>query len=232
MTGRFTDHHAFLLATDAAPDRRASTPTSPAWRPRSRQGWPLSRWRWPGSMRSPVSAWSPRPVIIAEIGVDMSRFPTPAHLAPGRSSRPGVKESAGRRKGNAATGHGNRYLARVLGEAAVVAGQNRHLPRRTLPAHRPTARQEEAIVAVGRSILVIIWHLLSDPEARFQRPGRRLLRHPPGRTAESATTSANSKRSATGSPSNPPPDPTDQHEPGSAALRRVLRLPTHHSFSD
>ena len=82
-------------------------------------------------------------VIIAEIGVDMTRFPTPAHLASWARFAPGVKESAGRKKGNGATGHGNRYLARVLGEAAVGRRPHRHLPRRTLPAHRPTPRQEE-----------------------------------------------------------------------------------------
>lgn len=49
--------------------------------------------------------------IIAEIGVDMTRFPTPAHLAGWAKFAPGVKESAGRRKGNGSTGHGNRYLA-------------------------------------------------------------------------------------------------------------------------
>jgi transposase len=62
-------------------------------------------------------------VIIAEIGVDMTRFPTPGHLCSWARFAPGVKESAGRKKGNGATGHGNRYLARVLGEAAVVAGK-------------------------------------------------------------------------------------------------------------
>ena len=46
-------------------------------------------------------------VIIAEVGVDMSRFPTPGHLVSWARFAPGVKESAGRRNGNATTGHGN-----------------------------------------------------------------------------------------------------------------------------
>jgi transposase len=46
----------------------------------------------------------------------MSRFPTPGHLVSWARFAPGVKESAGRRKGNATTGHGNPYLARVLGD--------------------------------------------------------------------------------------------------------------------
>ena len=62
-------------------------------------------------------------VIIAEIGVDMTRFPTAAHLAGWAKFPPGIKESAGRKKGTGATGHGNRYLARVLGEAAVSASK-------------------------------------------------------------------------------------------------------------
>ena len=57
-------------------------------------------------------------VIIAEIGVDMTRFPTPAHLCSWAKFAPAVHSSAGRTKAST-TGHGNRYLARALGEAAV-----------------------------------------------------------------------------------------------------------------
>ena len=110
-------------------------------------------------------------VIIAEIGMDMSRFPTPAHLASWAKFAPGVKESAGRKKGTGSTGHGNRYLARALGEAAVAAGKtDTFLGER----YRRLARRrgkKRAIVAVGRSILVIIWHLLSDPAVRFHDLG-------------------------------------------------------------
>jgi transposase len=110
-------------------------------------------------------------VIIAEVGVDMSRFPTPAHLASWARFAPGVKQSAGKNKGKGTTGHGNRYLARVLGEAAVSAGKtNTFLGER----YRRLARRrgkKRAIVALGRSILVIVWHLLSDPQARFHDLG-------------------------------------------------------------
>src|SRR5207249_1676210 len=52
------------------------------------------------------------------IGTDMTRFPTAAHLVSWAKFAPGVKESAGKKKGTGTTGHGNPYLARVLGEAA------------------------------------------------------------------------------------------------------------------
>jgi transposase len=106
-------------------------------------------------------------LILAEVGTDMGRFPTAGHLASWAKFTPGVKESAGKKKGKSSTGHGNRYLARVLGEAAVAAGRtDTFLGER----YRRIARRrgkKKAIVAVGRSILVIVWHLLADPTARF-----------------------------------------------------------------
>jgi transposase len=110
-------------------------------------------------------------VLIAEIGVDMTRFPTAGHLVSWARFAPGVKESAGKKKGKHTTGHGNPYLARVLGEAAVSAGRtNTFLGER----YRRIARRrgtKRAIVAVGRSILVIVWYLLLDPDARFHDLG-------------------------------------------------------------
>jgi transposase len=82
-----------------------------------------------------------------------------------------AKESAGKKTGKSTTGHGNSYLARALGEAAVGAAKTRtFLGER----YRRIARRrgaKKAIVAVGRSILVIIWHLLSDPDAHFRDLG-------------------------------------------------------------
>ena len=97
----------------------------------------------------------------------MTRFPTPGHLASWARFAPGVKSSAGKERGNGSTGHGNRYLARALGEAAVGASKtNTFLGAR----YRRLARRrgkKKALVAVGRSILVIIWHLLNDPDAHY-----------------------------------------------------------------
>ena len=61
--------------------------------------------------------------ILAEIGTDMGRFPTAGHLVSWAKFAPGIKESAGKKKGKGTTGHGNRYLARVLGNAAASAGR-------------------------------------------------------------------------------------------------------------
>ena len=106
-------------------------------------------------------------IILAEIGLDMSRFPTPAHLCAWARFAPGIKESAGKQKGTGSTGHGNRYLAKVIGEAAVGAGRtDTFLGERYRRLARRRGRHK-ALVAVGRSILVIIWHLLSDPDAHF-----------------------------------------------------------------
>ena len=109
--------------------------------------------------------------IIAEIGLDMTRYPTANHLAGWARFSPGINQSAGRTKGNGSTGHGNRYLARALGEAAVGAGRtDTFLGER----YRRIARRrgkKRAIVAVGRSILVIIWHLLSEPGSAYRDLG-------------------------------------------------------------
>src|SRR4051812_26031219 len=121
--------------------------------------------------------------VIAEIGLDMSRFPTPGHLASWAKFTPAVKESAGKNRGRNATGHGNRYLARVIGEAAAAAGRtDTFLGER----YRRLARRrgsKKALVAVGRSILVIIWHLLSNPDAHFTDLGPDFFdrRHDPER---------------------------------------------------
>jgi transposase len=105
--------------------------------------------------------------IIAEIGVDMSRFPTAAHLCSWAKFSPGLNSSAGKIKGNRSTGHGNRYLARTLGEAAVIAGRTDTFLGKRYQRIAKRRGKRRAIVALGRSILVIIWHLLANDDATF-----------------------------------------------------------------
>ena len=170
FTGHFSDHHAFLLATMLARIDQASADIAELEAKIEEEVAPFA----PAVDRLDGITGVGRTaaqVIIAEVGTDMGRFPTPGHLASWAKFAPGVKQSAGKTKGKATTGHGNRYLARVLGEAAVVAGRtDTFLGER----YRRIARRrgsKKAIVAVGRSILVIVWHLLADPTVRFQDLG-------------------------------------------------------------
>jgi transposase len=170
FTGRFGDHHAFLLETMLGRIDQASADIAELDRKIEEAIGPFA----PAVDRLDEITGVGRiaaQVIIAEIGLDMGRFPTPAHLASWARFAPGVKESAGKKKGKNATGHGNPYLARVLGEAAVAAGRtDTFLGER----YRRIARRrgaKRAIVAVGRSMLIIVWHLLADPEVRYHDLG-------------------------------------------------------------
>jgi transposase len=170
FVGHFTDHHGFLLATMLARVDQASADIATLEAKIEAEIAPFAAAADQLDEITGVGRVAAQ-VIIAEIGVDMGRFPTPGHLTSWARYAPGVKQSAGKRKGTATTGHGNPYLARVLGEAAVAAGRtNTFLGER----YRRIARRrgtKKAIVAVGRSILVIVWHLLSDPDARFHDLG-------------------------------------------------------------
>jgi|SRR5580692_415907 transposase len=103
--------------------------------------------------------------IIAETGLDMSRFPTAAHLVSWAGLCPRTMQSGPRTRH--AKGTGNTYLRGYLGQAANgAAGTATFLGER----HARIARRRggaKAQVAIARSILVIIWHLLHDPEARY-----------------------------------------------------------------
>ena len=108
--------------------------------------------------------------LIAEIGVDMTRFPTAGHLVSWARYAPKAKQSAGRSKPGT-TGKGNPWIASTLGEAAIGAARTKTFLGSRY--HRLARRRgkQRALVAVGNSLLVIAWHLLSDPEARFSDLG-------------------------------------------------------------
>lgn len=104
--------------------------------------------------------------LIAEIGVDMARFPAPGHLVSWARFAPRARQSAGRDKPGT-TGKGNPWLAGALGEAAMGAARTKTFLGSRY--HRLARRRgkQRALVAVGNSILTIAWHLLSDPSAQF-----------------------------------------------------------------
>lgn len=102
--------------------------------------------------------------IIAEIGVDMSRFPTADHLASWAGLCPGNNESAGKRK-KTATRNGNAHLCSVLVESAWSASRTKtRLGARFRRLHRRFGKAggKKAAVALAHTILVIAWHILHD----------------------------------------------------------------------
>jgi len=103
-------------------------------------------------------------VMLAEIGWDMSRFPTDKNLASWAGMCPGNNESAGKRR-NGKTRKGSRWLRHALIEAAHGAARtkNKYLKAQyhRVAAHRG---KKKALVAVGHSILIISYHLLTRRE--------------------------------------------------------------------
>jgi hypothetical protein len=131
----------------------------------------------------------------------------PHHVrSSGARFAPGIKESAGRKKGRGSTGHGNRYLARALGEAAVAAGEtDTSLGNATGASPNAAAKREPSSRSDASS-----WSSsgtcspIPRPASTTSAPITTTTAS--ARNARNATTSANSKHWATRSPSNPPPD--------------------------
>ena len=98
--------------------------------------------------------------VVAEIGTDMTRFPTDAHIASWAGVCPGSNESAGKRKSGKTT-KGNRWLRAALGQAAWAASRTKNSYFRS-HFRRLVGRRgkKRAIVAVGHSLLVVIYHVL------------------------------------------------------------------------
>ena len=109
-------------------------------------------------------------VIVAEIGLDMTRFPTPAHLVSWARLSPRTVQSGPRHRAGK-TGKGNPYLKGVLGEAAAAAAKTDTFLGARYRRLVKRRGKLKALVAVARSILTIVWHLLADPTGRYHDLG-------------------------------------------------------------
>ena len=103
-------------------------------------------------------------VIISEIGVDMSRFPTDAQLASWAGLCPGNNESAGKHR-SGRTRKGNIELCTVLTESAWAAGRTRtYVGAQFRRFHRRFGKKggQKAATATAHTLIVIIWHVLAE----------------------------------------------------------------------
>jgi transposase len=109
--------------------------------------------------------------VIAEIGVDMTAFPTAPHLVSWAKWCPQVSQSGGKRKGSNASGRGNPCLSAALGEISISASRTQSFlgaRYRRLVRRMP---KKKALVATGNSVLTIFYALLSDPAATYHDLG-------------------------------------------------------------
>jgi transposase len=160
LAGRFTDHHGFLCRT--VMDRiDAITATVDAVTARIEVEIQPFQTEVIRLSTIPGIGIRQAQVILAEIGTDMARFPTARHLASWAGMCPGNHESAGKHHGGA-TRNGDSLLRGALGEAAASAARTRNTylqaRYRRLAARRGKKR---ALVAIGHSLLIAIWHMIS-----------------------------------------------------------------------
>jgi len=193
LTGRFDDHHAelarMLLDQVDQLDRQAGRLTGRieeliAAIPAAR-GVDAGGTAGPGAGAGPdaavrsavarpdeIDGIGPRgaQVVLAEIGLDMSRFATAGHLVSWAGLSPRTIQSGARSRGGR-TGKGNPYLKGIPGGAAAAAAKTGTFLGERYRRLVKRIGKLKALVAVARSILVIIWHLLAGPTARYQDLG-------------------------------------------------------------
>ncbi|MFI8875170.1 IS110 family RNA-guided transposase [Streptomyces sp. NPDC055243] len=161
LTGRFGDHHAFLAR---AMLDRIDAATAMEIRLSARIGAAVKPMRRSVELLVTIPGVSTRlaEVVLAEIGPDMSRFPSVDHLVSWAGVCPGNHESAGRQP-TGRTRHGDPWLKAALGQGAMAAARtkNTYLAARyrRLVARRGKRR---AVVALEHSILIAVWYMLTD----------------------------------------------------------------------
>jgi transposase len=109
-------------------------------------------------------------IVLAEIGLDMTRFLTPGHLVSWAKLCPRTIQSGAKNR-SGKSGKGNPYLKGILGEIATAAAKTDTFLGERYRRIVKRRGKLKALVAVARTILVIIWHLLADPAARYHDLG-------------------------------------------------------------
>ena len=169
LQGRFGDHHALLIgmsldhidhleATLARLDHQIDSLFAANT---SEAGIPFERAR-DHLDTIPGVATRAAEAILAEIGIDMARFPTAGHLASWAGMAPGNNITGGKR-GSGRTTNGDVWLGEVLNQCAWAAARTRdtYLSAQYWRLARRIGNKKAA-VAVGHSILVICWHLITN----------------------------------------------------------------------
>ena len=161
LTGRFTDHHAFLAQVHLnLIDQHGHAIEELT----TRIEVVIEPFRGARDLMVTIPGISVlvADVIIAETGADMSRFPTAGHLASWAGTCPGSNESAGRIK-STKTRPGNPYLKGALGIAAMSAASS-HGTYLAARYRRIASRRGpiKAVVAIEHTILIAIWNMLTN----------------------------------------------------------------------
>ena len=185
LTGRFTEHHAFLArvhldlidghtrAVDELTER-IEVMIEPFRGIRDL------------IVSAPGIGIAVADVIIAETGADMTRFPTAGHLASWAGTCPGSNESAGRIK-STHTRPGNPYLKGALGVAAMSAARSKDTylaaKYRRIASRRGPVK---AIVALEHALLIAIWHMITNGAFYIEPGGDYFTRLHPDKTKQRA----------------------------------------------
>lgn len=169
LTGRFTEHHAFMVGIHLdLIDRHTAAITELTARIEE----VIEPFRGFRDLicSIPGIGTDVAEVITAETGADMSQFPTPKHLASWAGVAPGQYESAGRSK-SAKTRPGDKWLQGALGAAALsIARSDRGYLGTRYRRLAARAGKQKAIVATEHKLLVIIWHM-AHTGALYDDPG-------------------------------------------------------------
>jgi transposase len=108
--------------------------------------------------------------VIAETGLDMTVFGTPGRLVSWARRCPQTRQS-GNKTTTGKAGKGNPWLNGILGEIAASAARTDTFLGQRYRRLAKRRGKRKALAAVARSVLIIIYHLLADPEARFRDLG-------------------------------------------------------------